>query len=129
MINKVSTAVKEGEQNKKALEEISIDVFERKPNIVGYKMKDGRILNLMAEGRLVNLAAGNGHPAEIMDMSFSLQAQCLEYLIKTEGTLDKRLYSVPTDIDQEVAMLKLKTLGISIDKLSDEQIAYLNKAE
>ena len=117
------------EIDKKALEECAVDVFDRKPNIVGYKMADGRVLNLMAEGRLVNLAAGNGHPAEIMDMSFSLQAKCLEYLVKTEGTLEHKLYSVPAKIDQKVAELKLKALGVSIDKLSDEQIEYLNKAE
>ncbi len=117
------------EIDKKALAELAVDVFERKPNIVGYKMKDGRILNLMAEGRLVNLAAGNGHPAEIMDMSFSLQAKCLEYLVKNEGKLDHRLYSVPVDIDQRVAEMKLASLGVTIDKLTDEQIAYLNKAE
>ena len=117
------------EIDKKALTELAVDISERKPNIVGYKMADGRILNLMAEGRLVNLAAGNGHPAEIMDMSFSLQAKCLEYLVKTEGTLDHKLYSVPEEIDKEVARLKLKALGITIDKLSEEQIAYLNKAE
>lgn len=117
------------EIDKTALAELAVEVFERKPNIVGYKMADGRILNLMAEGRLVNLAAGNGHPAEIMDMSFSLQAKCLEYLVKTEGSLQHKLYSVPEEIDKEVARLKLKALGITIDKLSDEQISYLNKAE
>ncbi len=117
------------EIDKKALKECAVEVFERKPNIVGYKMKDGRILNLMAEGRLVNLAAGNGHPAEIMDMSFSLQAKCLEYLVKTEGTLEKKLYSVPTEIDQRVAQLKLDSLGVTIDSLTDEQVAYLNKTE
>ena len=117
------------EIDKTALAELAVEVFERKPNIVGYKMADGRILNLMAEGRLVNLAAGNGHPAEIMDMSFSLQAKCLEYLVKTEGSLQHKLYSVPEEIDKEVARLKLKALGITIDKLSDEQIACLNKAE
>lgn len=117
------------EIDKKALKECAVEVFDRKPNIVGYKMADGRILNLMAEGRLVNLAAGNGHPAEIMDMSFSLQAKCLEYLVKTEGSLEHKLYSVPVEIDQKVAEMKLKALGVSIDKLSDSQIAYLNKAE
>ncbi len=117
------------EIDKKALNECAVEVFNRKMNIVGYRMKDGRVLNLMAEGRLVNLAAGNGHPAEIMDMSFSLQAKCLEYLIKSEGQLEHKLYSVPKDIDQRVAELKLKSLGVTIDKLSDEQIAYLNKAE
>ena len=117
------------EIDKKALKECAIEVFDRKPNIVGYRMADGRIINLMAEGRLVNLAAGNGHPAEIMDMSFSLQAKCLEYLVKTEGKLSHKLYSVPVEIDQEVARLKLKTLGISIDSLSQDQIDYLNKTE
>lgn len=117
------------EIDKKALNECAVEVFHRKPNIVGYKMKDGRVLNLMAEGRLVNLAAGNGHPAEIMDMSFSLQAKCLEYLVKNEGKLEHKLYSVPVDIDKEVAEIKLNSLGITIDKLSKEQIDYLNKAE
>ena len=117
------------EIDKKALSELAVESYERKPNIVGYKMADGRILNLMAEGRLVNLAAGNGHPAEIMDMSFSLQAKCLEYLVKNEGKLEHKLYSVPVDIDQRVAELKLASLGVVIDKLSEEQIAYLNKAE
>lgn len=117
------------EIDKKALKECAVEVFDRKPNIVGYRMADGRIINLMAEGRLVNLAAGNGHPAEIMDMSFSLQAKCLEYLVKTEGELAHKLYSVPVEIDQEVARLKLKTLGVTIDSLSPEQIEYLNKTE
>ena len=103
------------EIDKTALAELAVEVFERKPNIVGYKMEDGRILNLMAEGRLVNLAAGNGHPAEIMDMSFSLQAKCLEYLVKTEGSLQHKLYSVPEEIDKEVARLKLKALGSVAD--------------
>ncbi len=117
------------EIDKKALSALSVEEIYRKPNIMGYKMKDGRILNLMAEGRLVNLAAGNGHPAEIMDMSFALQAKCLEYLVLNEGKLDKKLYSVPTEIDQRVAQLKLESLGIKIDRLSDEQIEYLNKVE
>ena len=117
------------EIDKAALNSCAVEVFERKPNIVGYRMADGRVLNLMAEGRLVNLAAGNGHPAEIMDMSFSLQAKCLEYLVKTEGKLEHKLYSVPVEIDRKVAEMKLSAMGITIDKLSDEQIEYLNKAE
>jgi len=117
------------EINKKELEECAVEISERKPNIVGYKMKDGRMLNLLAEGRLVNLAAGNGHPAEIMDMSFALQAKCLEYLVKNKGKLDKKLYSVPFEIDREVARMKLASLGIEIDTLTTEQIAYLNKTE
>ncbi len=117
------------EIDKKALADISLEVFERKPNIVGYRQKDGRILNLMAEGRLVNLAAGNGHPAEIMDMSFSLQAKCLEYLCLNEGKLEHKLYCVPYEIDRRVAELKLSSMNIKIDALNDEQIKYLNKAE
>ncbi len=117
------------EIDKKALKSLCVEEIYRKPNIMGYKMKDGRVLNLMAEGRLVNLAAGNGHPAEIMDMSFALQAKCLEYLVLNEGKLDKKLYSVPIEIDQRVAELKLESLGVKIDKLSDEQIEYLNKVE
>ena len=117
------------EIDKKALKRLCVEEVYRKPNIMGYKMSDGRILNLMAEGRLVNLAAGNGHPAEIMDMSFSLQAKCLEYLVLNEGKLAKKLYSVPLEIDQRVAELKLDSLGVKINHLSNEQIEYLNKVE
>ena len=81
------------EIDKAALKELSVKDWERKPNIHGYRMADGRILNLLAEGRLVNLAAGNGHPAEIMDMSFAIQAKGLEYLAKHRDALEKRVYS------------------------------------
>ena len=117
------------EIDKCALSEMSTEVRERKPNITGYYLPDGRVLNLLAEGRLVNLAAGNGHPAEIMDMSFSLQAKCLEYLSKCGKALEHRVYSVPTEIDAEVASLKLKSLGITIDVLSEEQREYLEKVD
>ena len=117
------------EIDKCALAEMSVEVRERKPNITGYYLSDGRILNLLAEGRLVNLAAGNGHPAEIMDMSFSLQAKCLEYLAKCGKALEHRVYSVPAEIDTEVASLKLKSLGITIDVLSEEQRKYLEKVD
>ncbi len=117
------------EINKNELKELAVEVFDRKPNIAGYRMKDGRILNLLAEGRLVNLAAGNGHPAEIMDMSFAIQAKSLEYLVKHEGELEKKVYQVPREIDLEVAELKLKGLNVTIDKLTEEQKEYLNKVE
>lgn len=117
------------EINKAELEELSEQVFERKPNIVGYKMPDGRILNLLAEGRLVNLAAGNGHPAEIMDMSFAIQAKSLEYLAKNRGKLEKKLYPVPTEIDEAVARLKLQTMNVSIDNLTEEQKEYLSRVD
>ena len=113
------------EIDKKALAEMATEVWQRKPNITGYRMPDGRVLNLLAEGRLVNLAAGNGHPAEIMDMSFALQAKSLEYLAKTAGTLEKKVYPVPAEIDAEVARLKLASLDVKIDSLSAEQEEYL----
>ena len=117
------------EINKRQLAEMSVKIETRKPNIVGYTMADGRVINLLAEGRLVNLAAGNGHPAEIMDMSFAIQAKSLEYLAKNRGKLEKKVYAVPADIDREVAAIKLETLGIQIDVLTDEQKEYLNKVE
>ncbi len=117
------------EIDKKALEELSVEHWDRKPNIHGYRMKDGRVLNLLAEGRLVNLAAGNGHPAEIMDMSFGIQAKSLEYLAKEGKTLNKRVYAVPREIDEAVAAIKLSAIKVSIDTLSEQQKAYLNKVE
>lgn len=115
------------EIDKVALEAMATEVWTRKPNIEGFRMPDGRILNLMAEGRLVNLAAGNGHPAEIMDMSFAIQALCLEYLAKNGKELKNRLYAVPRDIDALVAKIKLESMGRSIDILTPEQVEYLNK--
>ncbi len=117
------------EIDKIALSEMAVEEWDRKPNIRGYRMPDGRILNLLAEGRLVNLAAGNGHPAEIMDMSFAIQAKGLEYLAKNKGKLQNKVYAVPVEIDREVAHLKLRSNGINIDYLSDEQKAYLEAAE
>ncbi len=117
------------EIDKVALKSKAVEVWERKPNITGYRMPDGRILNLMAEGRLVNLAAGNGHPAEIMDMSFAIQAKSLEYLVKHAGRLEKKVYQVPREIDREVAEIKLASLGGSLDVLSDDQKAYLAKVD
>ncbi len=104
-------------------------IWERKPNITGYEMADGRIINLLAEGRLVNLAAGNGHPAEIMDMSFAIQAKSLEYLVKHQGELEKKVYQVPREIDNEVAALKLVSLGASLEVLTAEQKEYLAKID
>ena len=114
------------EIDKVALADMAESVKLRKPNIMGYYLPDGRILNLLAEGRLVNLAAGNGHPAEIMDMSFSIQALCLEHLAKTSGTLKNKLYPVPREIDELVASLKLASMGKTIDVLTDEQYEYLH---
>lgn len=117
------------EIDKAALSKIAVEQWERKPNIVGYRLPDGRIINLLAEGRLVNLAAGNGHPAEIMDMSFAIQAKCLEYLVKNGQSMEHRVYNVPKEIDQEVARRKLEALQVKIDELSAEQLAYLGKVD
>ena len=117
------------EINKNQLEALAVRAWDRKPNIKGYEMADGRIINLLAEGRLVNLAAGNGHPAEIMDMSFAIQAKSLEYLAKNRGRLEKKLYSVPIETDVAVAELKLRTMGIAIDKLTEAQKEYLSKVD
>ena len=117
------------EINKEDLAALATEIRERKPNIRGYRMADGRMLNLLADGRLVNLAAGNGHPAEIMDMSFGIQAKSLEYLAKTRGTLENKVYAVPAEIDKAVANIKLAAESVQIDVLTPEQTAYLNQIE
>ena len=113
------------EISKPDLEAAAKRIWQRKPDITGYQMADGRILNLLAEGRLVNLAAGMGHPAEIMDMSFAIQAKSLAYLVANGRTLENRLYPVPRAIDEAVARLKLDALGTYIDSLTPEQEQYL----
>jgi len=90
-----------------------------------YVLKNGRRLYLLAEGRLVNLAAAEGHPSEVMDMSFSNQALCVEYLVKHGRELQPRVYPVPREIDEEVARLKLRAMGVEIDELTEEQKRYL----
>lgn len=107
------------------LEALAVEKRPMRENIEGYVMKDGRVLNLLAEGRLVNLASGDGHPAEIMDMSFALQALSARYLVKNEGKLEKKVYNVPEEIDRRVASMKLEAMGITIDKLTEEQERYL----
>jgi len=96
-------------------------------NIEEFTMPDGRKIYLLAEGRLVNLAAGDGHPAEIMDMSFAVQALSARYIVENSGKMEKRLYRVPEEIDRKVADLKLKSMGIKIDSLTEEQESYLNE--
>ena len=98
----------------------------RRENIEGFTLPDGRVLNVIGEGRLVNLAAGNGHPAEIMDMSFAVQALALEWLAKHRDNLEKKVYNVPDEIDDQIGRVKLAALGLSIDTLTPEQVEYLN---
>ena len=94
-----------------------------------YTLDDGRCLYLLGEGRLINLAAAEGHPASVMDMSFADQALCLEYIAKNRGKLESRVYPVPEEIDKEVARLKLQAMGIAIDNLTPEQKEYLTSWE
>jgi adenosylhomocysteinase len=90
-----------------------------------FVMKDGRKIYLLGEGRLINLAAAEGHPASVMDMSFANQALSVEYVVKNHGSLEKKVYPVPVDLDKKVAKLKLETMGVKIDKLTPEQEEYL----
>ena len=107
------------------LREMSVKQELRRENIIGYTLANGNTLNVLAEGRLVNLAAGNGHPAEIMDMSFAVQALAAEWLTKQTG-LEKKVYPIPASIDDEIGKAKLAALGLTIDVLTPEQEAYLN---
>ena len=107
------------------LRAMAVKSVERRENIVGYVMPDGRILNLLGEGRLVNLACSNGHPAEIMDMSFAVQALTAEWIAR-QGRLEKKLYKVPEEIDDAIAVVKLAAMGIKIDTLTEAQREYLS---
>ena len=108
-----------------ALADMAQENFPRRANIQGYRLADGRTLNVLAEGRLVNLAAGNGHPAEIMDMSFAVQALSLEWLARHKDTLEKKVYQVPDEIDDQIGRVKLAAMGLAIDQLTQEQKDYL----
>jgi adenosylhomocysteinase len=117
------------EINLKALDEMATGVRQVRPSVQEYKLGDGRRLHVLAEGRLINLAAAEGHPAAVMDMSFANQALCAEYVVKHAKTLERKVYDVPADIDAEVARLKLKAMRIDIDTLTKEQEHYLTSWE
>ena len=108
-----------------ALQEMSEGCTRVRDHVDCYKLPDGREINLLAEGRLVNLAAAEGHPAVVMDMSFANQALCAEYIIQNADKLEKKVYDVPVDIDKGISSLKLKTMGIEIDTLTVQQKEYL----
>ena len=112
----------------KRLREIAVEKKEMRNNIMGYKLSDGRWVYVLGEGRLVNLACGDGHPAEIMDMSFAIQALSAKYLVEHGKDLKERLIDVPEEVDRSVAEMKLKFLGKEIDRLTPEQERYLNSA-
>lgn len=108
------------------LRKIAVEAKEMRNNIMGYKLPTGQWLCVIAEGRLVNLAAGDGHPAEIMDMSFAIQALSAKYLVENQDKLTEKLIDVPAEVDQDVAARKLAFMGKEIDVLTEEQVAYLN---
>ena len=114
------------EVNARELEEMAVRVYPRRDDILGYELPDGRTLNLLAEGRLVNLASGNGHPAEIMDMSFAIQSMSLKYLMEHRGEMTPDLYEVPAEIDDLVSRIKLEAMGLQVDRLTEEQVQYLS---
>jgi len=117
------------EINLPALEKMAVEKRLVRPFVDQYVMADGRHINILGEGRLINLASAEGHPASVMDMSFANQALAAEYMIKNAKTLEKKVYSVPVDIDREIARLKLQGMGILIDTLTAAQVAYLNSWE
>ena len=113
----------------KGLREAALSTIDQRQNIVGYEVKPGSFVYVLGEGRLVNLACGDGHPAEIMDMSFAIQALSAKYLVEHRGNLTEKLISVPREVDHEVAVRKLRFLGITIDTLSPEQKDYITKSQ
>jgi adenosylhomocysteinase len=117
------------EINIPALEEMAVTKRLVRPFVDEYTMKDGRRIHILGEGRLINLASAEGHPASVMDMSFANQALSLEYMVKHADELEHTVYGVPQDIDLEIARLKLEAMGVEIDKLTPEQEKYLHSWE
>jgi len=117
------------EINIPALEEMATEKRLVRPFVEQYALTDGRAINLLGEGRLINLASAEGHPASVMDMSFANQALSLEYLAQNAATFENKVYSVPDAIDREIARLKLGAMGVDIDTLTPQQVSYLNSWE
>jgi len=117
------------ELNLVALRELADEPTDVRPFVQEYKKKDGKRIMVLGEGRLINLAAAEGHPASVMDMSFANQALSVEYLVKNKGKLDPGVHLLPPEVDQEIASLKLRALGINIDTLTAEQLEYMSSWE
>lgn len=117
------------ELNLVALRELSDEPVDVRPFVQEYKLKNGNRVMVLGEGRLINLAAAEGHPASVMDMSFANQALSVEYLVKNKGKLDPGVHLLPKEVDQEIAGLKLRALGLSIDTLTSEQLEYMSSWE
>ena len=114
------------EVNVPDLKEHTIEINRIRPNMDEYKLKNGKSVYVLAEGRLVNLVAAEGHPSSVMDMSFANQALGIEYLVKNRGKLENKLHTLPREVDEMIARIKLEAMGIEIDTLTEEQEAYLN---
>ncbi len=117
------------EINRKALTKLAVEHHEVRPLVEEYTLKNGKRIYLLAAGRLVNLSCADGHPPEVMDMSFANQSLAAEYITQNGKTLDKKVYNLPKELDTKIAQMKLQTLGIEIDKLTPEQEKYLNSWE
>ena len=117
------------EINIPSLEAMSVEKRLVRPFVESYRLSDGRVISILGEGRLINLAAAEGHPASVMDMSFANQALGAEYMLKNAGKLENRVYNVPEEIDREIARIKLLAMGVKIDTLTDEQVKYLGSWE
>ena len=115
------------EVNVHDLEQVAVSHERVRQNIEGYTMADGRKLYVLAEGRLVNLAAGDGHPAEIMDLSFAMQALAAEHVLNNGKNMEPKVYVLPRELDEEVAKIKLHSMGYDLDALTQDQIDYLTK--
>jgi adenosylhomocysteinase len=111
------------------LREMTLSQRKIRDFVEEFHLKEGRKVYLLGEGRLVNLASAEGHPSSVMDMSFANQALATEYLVKHHQTLEKKVYPVPCEIDQEIARMKLLSMGIQIDRLTKEQTRYLSSWE
>lgn len=117
------------EINIPSLREMATDVHQPRPFVEQFSLSDGRRINLLADGRLVNLSSAEGHPASVMDMSFANQALSMEYILNNAKELENQVYTIPENIDREIARIKLEAMGVNIDKLTDEQEDYLNSWE
>ena len=109
-----------------ALKELSTEVRTLRTFVEEYQLKSGKSVIVLGEGRLINLAAAEGHPASVMDMSFANQALSVEYLVKNQGKLAPQIHVLPAEIDQEIASLKLAAMNIGIDTLTAEMVEYMN---
>ena len=114
------------EVNVNGLKKETKEIKQIRPSLEEYVLNNGKSIYVLAEGRLVNLIAAEGHPASVMDMSFANQALGAEFIVKNKGKLENKLYTLPYNVDVEIANIKLKSMGIEIDTLTDEQQKYLN---